>query len=240
MNFKLQAWKYVTLGGLALIAVYFVLPNANSQNVEYAFLGTASVVFILIGVRLHQPKNRWGWYYVAAAGAFFTLGDDVYSFYSVLHITVPFPSYADALYLSGYPFLFLGVFSLTRGTGSSSQREDTADAAIVAMGALALSWHFLMNSYVHDSTLTNFGLLVNMAYPIMDIALVFIVCRTLLFRKSRSPAHRLLAVSMSLMFVADFVYDLLVLHASYLTGNWVDGLYLFEYVLIAAAALHLG
>ena len=50
MNFKLQAWKYVTLGGLALIAVYFVLPNANSQNVEYAFLGTASVVFILIGV----------------------------------------------------------------------------------------------------------------------------------------------------------------------------------------------
>ena len=239
MKFKLQAWKYVTLGGLALIAVYFVLPNATSQNVDYTFLGTASVVFILIGVHLHHPKNRFGWYCVATAGAFFTLGDDAYTVYSnLLHISVPFPSYADALYLAGYPFLFLGVFSLTRGAGSSSQREDTADAAIVAMGALAISWHFLMDSYVDHSTVSTFGMLVNMAYPIMDIALAFIVFRTLLFGRSQSPSHRLLAAAMSVMFVADFIYDLLVLHGSYTTGNAVDGLYLLEYVLIAAAALH--
>lgn len=239
MKFKSQAWKYITLGGTALSVGYFVLPNANSQTVDYTFLGTASVAFILIGVHLHHPKNRFGWYCVAAAGAFFTLGDDAYTVYSnVLHIDVPFPSYADALYLSGYPFLFLGVFSLTRGAGSSSQREDTADAAIVALGAVAISWHFLMNSYVHNSTLTTFGLLVNMAYPIMDVALVFIVFRTLLFRKSQSPSHRLLAAAMSVMFVADFTYDLLVLHGSYTSGNAVDGLFLLEYVLIAAAALH--
>jgi len=238
VNVKSQAWKYVTIGGTALSVGYFVLPNANSQNVDYTFLGTASVVFILIGVRLQHPRNRFGWYCVAAAGAFFTLGDDAYTVYSNLHISVPFPSYADALYLAGYPFLFLGVVSLTRGAGTSSQREDTADAAIVAMGVLAISWHFLMNSYVHNSTLTTFGLVVNMAYPIMDIALVFIVFRTLLFRKSKSPSHRLLAAAMSVMFVADFIYDLLVLHGSYTSGNAVDGLFLLEYVLLAAAALH--
>lgn len=238
MNFKPQAWKYASLGGLLLIAIYFFLPNVNSQNVDYAVLGTASVVFILVGVHINQPKNRMGWYLVAAAGAFFTLGDDVYSIYSILHVTVPFPSYADALYLPGYPLLFLGVLSLTRGAGSSSQREDTADALIVALGALALSWHFLMNSYVHDSGLTNFGLAVYMAYPIMDIALVFVVFRALLFRRSQSPSHWLLAAAMSVMFAGDFVYDLLVLHNSYTTGNAVDGLYLLEYVLIAVAALH--
>jgi Amt family ammonium transporter len=43
---------------------------------------------------------------------------------------------------------------------------------------------------------------------------------------------------MSVMFLGDFIYDLLVLHNSYTTGNFVDGLYLLEYVLIAAAALH--
>jgi diguanylate cyclase (GGDEF)-like protein len=162
----------------------------------------------------------------------------VYSIYNLVHVTVPFPSYADALYLPGYPFLFLGVLSLTRGSGTSSQREDTADAAIVAMGALAISWHFLMNSYVHDASLTDFGLVVYMAYPVMDIALVFIVFRTLLFRQSHSRAHRLLAAAMAVMFVGDFTYDLLVLHDSYTTGNVVDGLFLLEYVLIAAAALH--
>jgi diguanylate cyclase (GGDEF)-like protein len=233
-----RTWKYATLCGLVLIAVYFVLPNATCQNYEYAFLGTASVVFILIGVHRNQPANKLGWYFVAAAGALFTLGDDVYDIYSILHLAVPFPSYADALYLPGYPFLFLGVISLTRGAGSTSIREDTADAAIVAMGALALSWHFLMNSYVHNSSLTTFGLLVYMAYPIMDIALVFVVFRTLLFRKSQSPSHRLIAAAMSVLFIGDFTYDLLVLHNSYTTGNAVDGLYLLEYVLIAAAALH--
>jgi diguanylate cyclase (GGDEF)-like protein len=40
------------------------------------------------------------------------------------------------------------------------------------------------------------------------------------------------------MFVADFVYDVLTLHDNYVQGNAVDGLYLLEYVLIAAAALH--
>ena len=239
MRFKSRAWIYVTLGGAALIVGYFFLPNATSQNVDYTFLGSASVVFILIGVHLHHPPRRMGWYCVAAAGAFFTFGDDAYTVYSnVLHISIPFPSYADAFYLSGYPILFLGVLTLTRGAGSSTQREDTADAAIVAMGALAISWHFLMGSYVDNTTLTTFGLLVNMAYPIMDIALVFIVFRTLLFRRSQSASLRLLAASMSVMFVADFTYDLLVLHNSYTTGNAVDGLYLLEYVLIAAAALH--
>jgi len=239
VRFKSQAWKYVTLGGTALTVGYFFLPNATSQNVDYTFLGSASVLFILIGVHLHHPQRRMGWYCVAAAGAFFTLGDDAYTVYSnVLHISIPFPSYADALYLSGYPFLFLGVFTLTRGSDSSTQRENTADAAIVAMGALAISWHFLMDSYVNNVTLTTFGLVVNMAYPIMDIALVFIVFRTLLFRKSQSSSLRLLAATMSVMFVADFIYDLLVLHGSYTSGNAVDGLYLLEYVLIAAAALH--
>jgi hypothetical protein len=91
------------------------------------------------------------------------------------------------LYLAGYPFLFAGVLRLTRNPDRSVRREDSADAAIVSIGALAISWHFLMNSYVHESTLNTFGMLVTLAYPIMDIALVFLVFRSLLFRESRQP-----------------------------------------------------
>jgi diguanylate cyclase (GGDEF)-like protein len=197
------------------------------------------VVCILIGIRLYRPKDRLGWYFLALAGGCFTLGDDAGTFYSsVLHVSVPFPSTADALYLAGYPFLFAGVLRLTRNPIRSVRREDSADAAIVSIGVLAISWHFLMNSYVHDATLDTVGMLVNLAYPIMDIALVFLVFRTLLFRESRQPFHKLLAAAMTVMFVADFTYDLLVLHNSYASGNAVDALFLVEYVLIGAAALH--
>jgi len=236
---KATVWKYALVGGLCMVAGYFVLPDATSQTVLYSALGMASVACILIGIRLHRPTDRLGWYFLALAGACFTLGDDAGTFYSsVLHVSVPFPSAADALYLAGYPFLFAGVLRLTRSPNRSVRREDSADAAIIAIGALAISWHFLMNSYVHDSTLNTFGMLVNLAYPIMDIALVFLVFRTLLFRASKQPFHKFLAAAMMVMFVSDFTYDLLVLHNSYTPGNAVDAGFLIEYVLIGVAALH--
>ena len=239
MGLRATAWKYALLGGLCVVGGYFLLPNPTSQTIVYSALGTASVVCILAGIHLHQPKDRLGWYFLALAGGCFTLGDDAWSFYSsILHISVPYPSFADALYLAGYPFLFAGVLRLTRNSNRSARREDNADAAIVAMGALAISWHFLMNSYVHNTTLNTLGMLVNLAYPIMDIALVFLVFRWLLFKGSRQPFHTLVAAAMVVMFIADFTYDLLVLHNSYTSGNAVDALFLIEYVLIGAAALH--
>jgi len=227
------------VGGLGLIGLYFVLPGPTGQDVLYALLGSLSVVCVLIGVRLHRPVERLGWYLVAAAGLCFTLGDDIWSYYNVvLHAGVPFPSVADALYLLGYPFLFAGVLRLTRSPDQAVRREDNADAAVVSLGALAISWNFLMSSYVHHSALGTFGMLVNLAYPMMDIALVFILFRTLVFGTSRRPFQRYMAVAVAFMFTGDFVYDLLVLHNSYQTGNICDAFFLTEYVLIGVAALH--
>lgn len=239
MGLRANTWKYALVGGLPAIACYFALPNATSQDALYSTLGTLSVVAIMVGVGLQRPADRLGWYCLVLAGTCFTLGDDTWDFYPlVLHRAVPFPSFADALYLAGYPFLFAGVLRLTRDPDRSFRREHIADAAIVSMGALAISWHFLMNSYVHDATMSTGGMLVNLAYPIMDVALLFIVFRALIFGSSKETFHVLVAMAMIVMFVADFIYELLILHNNYATGSFVDGLYLLEYVLIAAAALH--
>jgi len=239
MGLGRNAWKYVLAAGTGLIAVYFALPNPTDQDILYSFLGLASVVGIVVGVAVHRPRERLGWYLVAAAGACFTVGDDIWDVYNlVLHSTVPFPSVADAFYLAGYPFLFVGLIRITRSPDRTSQREDSADAAIIAMGALAVSWHFLMTSYVHDSSLAFFGKFVTLAYPMMDIALLYILFRALLFGSAKRTCHKILATALLLMCAADFTYDLLVLHNGYATGNIVDALYLAEYLLIAVAALH--
>jgi diguanylate cyclase (GGDEF)-like protein len=236
---KHQAWKAALVIGAVLVVAYFALPTMTLQNVAYSILSLGSVVGILIGVHWNRPANRTGWYLIAAAGLCFSLGDDLFSLYqSLWHVSVPLPSYADVLYLGGYPFLFAGVLRLTRGASRSFWREENVDAAIVSMGVLALSWQFLMDSYVHDPTLSTFGMLVNLAYPIMDVALVFIVLRAILFRQSRSGFLMILAAAMLTMFVADFTYDVMTLHNSYTTGNIIDALFLLEYVLVAVAALH--
>jgi len=238
VNLKTNAWRYVLIGGACLIVEYFAAPNITNQNIVYSLLGKVAVVSILVGVRLQRPRDRAGWYLLAISIGCFTVGDDVFDYYQVVVHNIPFPSYADAIYLIGYLFLFAGVLRLTRNPNITSNREDRCDAAIVALGAMALSWQFLMNSYVHDVTLSTFGMLVNVAYPMMDIALVFIVFRALFFRGARFTFQKLLAASVVTLFVADFIYDLQQLHNSYTSGNFVNAIYLIQYLLIAATALH--
>ena len=183
-----------------------------------------------------SPAERSAWYLFAAANICFVLGDGVYDIYDlVLHRETPFPSIADALYLAGYPLLFAGVVRVNRRRGPGL-RESRTDAAMVSVAALALSWQFLMGSYAHDTTLTQFAKLVTMAYPVLDIGLLFIVVSAMMNRSAPRPTDKLIALALSLTLVSDFIYDLLVLHSSYTAGNPVDAGFLLNYVVMAAAA----
>lgn len=236
---KVASWKWVLTIGLLAVGGYFALPGTAAKDLGYSAIGVASVVCVLMAVHIHRPHDRRCWQFIAAGNLCFVLGDAVYDIYQfVLHQPVPFPSVADALYLAGYPFIFVGVTRLTQVQGHPAAREDYADAAIISIGALAMSWHFLMGSYANNSTMDTFGKLVTLAYPVMDIAILFVVVRGLMFRIARRPVHRLLAGSLLSMLVGDFIYDVLVQHGSYSTGNPVDAGWLISYVLVATAALH--
>ena len=236
---RTSAWKGVLVVGLCVVAAYFALPGEAAKDVAYSVVGIASTICVWLGLRLHRPAERLGWYLLGATNALFVLGDGVLEVYDlVLHRDAPFPSVADALYLLGYPFLFAGVFRISRARGARDSREARADAAIVCIGALALSWQFLMHSYAHDSTVSGFGKLVTLAYPMMDLGVVFIVVGALLYGVARRSSDKLIIAAVTAMLIGDFVYDVLVLRGSYSVGNPVDAAFLVNYVLIAAAALH--
>ena len=239
MGARRNLWKCVLGGGLCLVVAYFVLPGQPGKDVAYSVIGLGAVVCVLAGIRLHRPADRLGWYLVAVAVLCFVVGDGTeYLHTSVLRADLSFPSVADACYLAGYPFLFVGVLRLARNPNHSGQREDYADAAIVAVGALAVSWQFLISSYVHDPSLGALGTVVLLAYPIMDIALLFVVARALLFGDARQPFEKILAAALLIMFAADFSYELVTMHGTYAVGNPVDALFLVDYLLIGVAALH--
>ena len=239
MQLRRRGWIYTLVVGGLLIALYYVMPNQGSYDALYSAVGIASVVLILVGIRVLEPENPTAWYLVAVAGALFALGDLVGAYYSdIVQTTTPVPSLSDAFYLCAYPFLFLGVIRLSRNPDHQSAREDYADAAVIALGSLAIAWHFLLNSYVHQDGLSPLGRLVALAYPIMDVVLIFVLFRSVVFGSKRRPFHWLLVAAMTTMFVADFTFDLLALHNAYTTTSFVNALFLAEYVFIAAAALH--
>ena len=225
--------------GLCAIGLYFLLPGAAAKSVMYSAIGVAATVVVFVAIRIRRPAERAGWYCLGIGTACFVVGDGVYMVDDlVLHRVTPFPSVADVIYLAAYPFLIAGVLRVSRLRGRPGSRESHADAAMVSVAALALSWQFLIGTYAHDTTVSGLGKVVTIAYPVMDIGVFFIVFSALMTAVARRTCDKILALAMLSMLIADFFYDILVLHSAYVGGDPVDVGFLLNYVLLAVAALH--
>jgi diguanylate cyclase (GGDEF)-like protein len=234
-----NAWKIVMGGGFCAIIGYFALSGPSSRESVYRAVGLLSAACALVAVRWGRRVDRPGWAMLAIGTALFTVGESDHTTDSlVLHRIVGAPTIGDALCLGAYLFVLAGVLRLARKPHQPTPREDYADAAIIAMGTLALLWQFLIVSYVDMGSPTSLERGVILAYPLMDVALVFVVVHALIFANWDRPFCRLLAASLAAMFVGTFGVDLVVLHTGYVSRSPVLALFLIGYVLIAGAALH--
>ena len=232
-----RLWLYISGFFTILLAVYYTLPSELGRDLVYTAFGLAGVACILFGLRLHRPERIRPWLALAAANSLTCIGDGVLDYYSVIvHRSAPFPSIADGLYLLSYPFLVAGVAGLVRGR--RLRREDYVDAAIVTCGALAVVYQALMQSYVHDQTLSSAGRLVTMAYPTMDVGVLFFVVSAVLGGRMRRPALVAIGLGLTAMLTADLFYDVLVLHGNYAIGSPIDAGWLVSYALFGVAAIH--
>ncbi len=233
-----QAWKVALVAGVVLTGAYFALPSGFVQSAGYNAIGLASVGAVLLGIRLNRPADKLTWWMFGIGSLCSIAADVVTTVYDLLQRELASPSIADALYLIAYPFFFIAVIRLGRRSTRRGLRERQADAAIISLGALALTWQLLMGAYAHDDALGTVAKLTLMAYPIMDIAVLFIVVSALLFGGARDVVDKLIAVAMAMMLLGDFVYDLLTQYSTYQLGNLLDVTWLINYILIGVAALH--
>ncbi len=234
-----RVWRIVLVVGVALSLGYFLLPKGIALNGLYDALNLASAAAIVVGVRLHGPPRRAPWYVLAAGQTLSALGNFSYDYDSVIrHVAPPFPGLSDALYLAAYPVLAAGLLLLVRSRNQGRDRANLVDATIVATGLGVLSWVFLMMPYATDPTLSIQEKLVSIAYPLMDVFLLFVVVRLVVGGGRRPPAFWFLALSFASMLFADAVYARMVLTGTYVDGSWVDLGWLLGFVFFGVAGLH--
>ena len=234
-----RAWAlYLAIGGAVLTAFVFV--HSIRVGPLFNVIGLSASVAIVVGARMHEPRQRLPWYLVAIGQALFVAGDVItYNYDRFFGTAPPFPSIGDLLYLSVYPFLIAGVLLLVRQRSPGRDRASLIDSLIIAIGIGTLSWVFLLAPYAHDQSLTLLEKLTAMAYPIMDLLLLGVAVRLAVDRGKRTPAFYLMAGSIMVLFTTDTIYTLILLHGSYdnTTGLLELG-WGFFYLLWGAAALH--
>ena len=237
MNHR-HAWKWFSGLGLLMAVAYFALrPLYTAQSLFYEVIGLAGVAGIVLGVRLNRPVRRAPWYLLALGVLLLVLGDVLWVTYDLMGIS-PFPSVADVLYLSGYPFLAVGLLWLRRPATRTQDHARVVETAIITAGVVVLAWEPLIEPYAADASLGLVERAVSLAYPLADVLLVAVLVRMAVGVWSRTPAYGLLVAAIASNLVADVIYAVMVLKGTYVSGHPVDAGWIVFYVLLAVAALH--
>ena len=238
MTRRVAPWQVYLFCGLLATAGYFALPSANAQTVAYDVIGLSGIIALLVGIRLHRPASPWPWLLLMLGDALSVAGDVIWTYdQTVRGIATPFPSLADALYLGGLAVFCVGVVVLLRGV-AIRDRAAAIDTAILATGAGLIVWTFLIDQHMRDTGRPLLDRLVSSAYPLLDILLLAVAVRLILGLTGRTPALRLLIVSLFLAFATDLAYAVLLAQGHYQTGHLVDAGWLLVYVLHGVVALH--
>jgi hypothetical protein len=121
---------------------------------------------------------------LAIAQLSYAIGDTIYAYYEIVLNEAPYPSLADGPYLVRYILFLIGILILPSVRISSRERlKIVLDMAIVMIASLLLFWTLIIAPTIEqniDADLLTLALSV--AYPVMDMMLLFALV-DLLFRR---------------------------------------------------------
>ena len=235
---RIPLWAaYFALGALPLVVHRMLESGSLTQSWFYDVVGGSAVVAAFIGIARNRPERRLPWYLMATGQALFVAGDIMWNWYETIGES-PFPSLADVLYLAGYPFIAFGLLLLIKRRIGDGDRGGLLDAAILTTAVAILSWTFFIRPLTIDTELDPLSLAITLAYPVADLLLIGVAMGLLTTPGARTPAFRMLGVSLVALLVADQIYAFQNLDESYVAGGALDSVYLIAYILFGTAVLH--
>ena len=136
------------------------------------------------------------------------------------------------MYLAHYPFLVAGLLLL-----ESRRKNPLIDTLIVGTAFALLAWILLMDPYAHVSAGSLLLRLTSLAYPVMDLMVLFAAVR-LIGTGLRAPAMAFLSSALLFLLFSDFVYAWLEVKGRYSgPGDFLDATWMTYYLLLGATAL---
>ena len=228
-------WLVLLALGLAAVGIHF-LPFIGGAGQGATYVGTEAltVVAVLGSLRLNRPARPMAWALFALGMLAVTIGDVCFWFLLTPDETAT-TSMADAFYLAEYPLLIAGVLLLVRdGAG----RATILDTLIVTTAALMVVLEFLVQPSLDGYSGSTLDLVVMVAYPIADVALLAVALRSVLAGDLKSAWLRLLLTGVIAVALADILNLRMSLMDSAPDPSPLDALWLTSMVMWAAAIAH--
>jgi hypothetical protein len=184
-------------------------------------------------------KDRLGWALMGISAGLWAAGEVVWSIYEVgLGVPTPYPSLADAGFLSAVPFAIAGIRAFWGDArGTSARWRIWFDGLIVALALTSTAWGFGLRSVWYSNSTTK---LLDLAYPVGDILI-----GTVLILAIRRASHQqkgrmaLLLAGVACYSIADSAFSYLTAQGAFgSVGSVLDTGWFAGFLLIALAAIY--
>jgi signal transduction histidine kinase len=203
------------------------------------------VLFSWWSSRAHRPTALSGWL-LSAALFFFAIAQTLWlvSHEFLFTGSAPVPWWSDLFFLLQFPCFFLALLLVPcapdRGPQGLARLRMLLDSLLLMGAAAILSWYFLLAPVYLESTLSLIGKMTDLAFPIADLGVLFIL--VILFTHAKRPqtgrvALGLLIAAFILLIIGDVWFADLSLSGGYRPGDLPDVFWVLCYLLFPLAAL---
>jgi diguanylate cyclase (GGDEF)-like protein len=243
--------RSLPLAGVAVTGVLFILVTTQllagygSASISHLFTywlydgvgEAAAVVCFIRGLR--YSEDRLAWILIGIGVSLWTAGDVYYTFalQDLPSAKVPYPSFADAGYLSFYPPVFVGLALMVRSRVVRFNGSVWLDSLIASLTACSLVTGIVLGVVWQTSTGSFSAIATNVAYPAADALLLSLVVGAFALSGWRLDwAWLLVGGGLVLFSVGDSTYLFEVAKGTYRYGTWLDVSWVAAFVVIAGAS----
>lgn len=228
----------VTIGYVALVLFLndnpILLMTVNDLTLPVLCAVSACCLFAA-SRRPQSGQVRRSWLALAAGQASVGIGSLIWAILELELNQPPFPSLADVFYILGYPFLALGVHLMpAKPLNRRDLLKASLDMGIVLLSAAIILWFFIIDPIMETSSGDLMVTVVSLAYPLMDLLLIFSIL-DLIFRRQVYSEHRallLLSSGFISFIVTDIGFAVLSMKEVYTTGGLLDTGYIIGYSML--------
>ncbi|VVB63343.1 Methanogenesis regulatory histidine kinase FilI [uncultured archaeon] len=213
----------------------------DATSVFVDLLAALGLLYAAQRSAIYGRHVRLAWTVLFLGAQIYTIGDIIWTVTEVGLHQSPFPSISDGLFLAFYPIIAIGILLLPKEPLSSDERiKILLDMGIVVIASAILISVLLIAPTIESNTGADaYTLALSVAYPAMDMLLLFALIE-LLFRRIKSiPVGpiSLLVIGTTVMIGTDLTFFGQSLQKTYNSGGLLDTGWIVAYLLFGLAGV---
>jgi len=203
--------------------------------VGFALFATVCSGFVAFASR---GRQRTAWICFAIGTGGWMVGAVLWAYYELWGGVAPFPSLADAGYLTFPLAICLGLVLFPVGYTNQSQSRLVLDGLIFAGALFEVAWVLVLRTIYDAGGASRFAVGLSLAYPLTDLVIITVaVMVTVRARTEQRAILAILTVGIVFMALSDSAFVYLNAHAAYSTVSLIDVGWAAALMLIGVAAL---